>query len=93
MDLATNLLMLVIMGIAGCIVGKIINFEINKLLKALSFLSVVLPLIVGMFISIVFPSESINMVNALVSFFIGSLPGIVIGDAAAVIVAAITGQR
>jgi hypothetical protein len=46
-----------------------------------------------MLIAMANPAEASNMTVAIIMFFRDNLPGIIVGDIAAAVVAAITGQR
>lgn len=92
-DLGTNLLVAVIIGLAGYVIGRIIELDLNRIIAAISFLSIVVPLLIFMLVAFANPSESQNITNAMLTFFVANLPGIIVGDLAAAIVAAITGHR
>ena len=93
MDLGTNLIFLVIFGLVGFFISKIWGINPYRIFSDLAIVAIVIPLTFFIIKAAVNPENALEVVPEMVDFFVNNLPGIIIGDLAGSIVAAITGER
>jgi hypothetical protein len=92
MDLGTNLIFLIIFGVAGFIIDKIWDFDPAEYWAKFGTASVGITLLLA-YLPIVFnPEDIMGNVERLTNWFVAILPGTIIGDLAGQIVAEITGR-
>ena len=90
MNLATNLIFLVIFGIIGFIIDKIFDFNPAEYWVKFGTASIGITLIIAYLPTIFNPEDVVNNVERLINWFVTILPGTVIGDFAGQIVSGIT---
>jgi len=93
MDLATNLVFLVIFGLVGFATEKIFGFNVYKIFSDLSIVMVLLAIVIFVLPVATNPNSSLTAVENILTFFVNILPGAIIGDLAGSFVAAITGEK
>jgi hypothetical protein len=82
-DLATNLIVASVVGLAGFAIGKAIGFDLERVSRMIGLLSFAVPLLIYIMISFAFSFESNSVAVGMVWFFANNLPGIIVGDVAA----------
>ncbi|MCD6483512.1 MAG: hypothetical protein J7L47_00210 [Candidatus Odinarchaeota archaeon] len=91
MDLETQLIIFVIFGIVGFIMDKLIGINPYRIVSDISATLFILTLI--FYIKPVSDSQlAIKNLENLITFFVDSLPSMIIGDIAGTIVSRITGE-
>jgi hypothetical protein len=80
MDLATNLLVSGVIGFSGFVIGKFMEFDLERVSRAIGLLSFVIPFLVFMLLNFVYPSGSGHVAIAMMWFFANNLPGIIVGS-------------
>jgi len=90
MDIATNLLFLIVFGIAGFIIGKIWGFDPYTIVTDLLAVVLIIMFVAVMFPVLVDPSKSLDVIPAMVKLFSDNIVGILIADIAGVVIGAIT---
>jgi hypothetical protein len=88
-DLATNLIVAIVIGLSGFAIGRAVGFDLERVSRMIGLLSFAIPLLIFMLITFVFSYESKSVAVAMVWFFANNLPGVIIGDAAALATAKI----
>ena len=90
MDIGTNLLFLIIFGIFGFIISKIIEVNPYRIFTDLIAIFIILSLIIAIWPAIVTPEKAVETIPNIIDVFANNLPGIIIGDIAGSIVGSIT---
>jgi uncharacterized membrane protein len=94
MSLETNLIFLVIFGVAGYVINKIWDFNPYEYWTRFGAISIVVSLIIVYLPAVFNPEDVVNNVNRLMTWFVAVLPGTIIGDLAGQIVSNLTeGKR
>jgi len=90
MDLAINFIILIIFGIFGFIVSKIIGINPYRIFTDLTAGITILIMIIIIAPATLDPENALNTIPNFLEYFVSVLPGIVIGDAAGSVISAIT---
>jgi hypothetical protein len=90
MDLGKNLIFLVIFGLFGFFISKIVGYNPYRIFSDIVAIVVILTFIIAMWPALVAPEEAIETIPNLVDVFTNAFPGILIGDVAGTIISAIT---
>ena len=93
MSLETNLIFLVIFGVAGYIINKIWDFNPAEYWAKFGTISIIVSLILAYLPTIFNPEDVVNNIDRLMNWFVAILPGTIIGDLAGEIVSSLTGGR
>jgi len=91
MSLETNLIFLVIFGVAGYVINKIWDFNPYEYWTRFGAISIVVSLIIAYLPTVFSPEDVVNNVSRLMNWFVAVLPGTIIGDLAGQIVSGLTG--
>jgi hypothetical protein len=91
MSLETNLIFLVIFGVAGYFVQKIWDFNPYQYWERFGIASMGISLILAYLPAVFNPEDVVNNVNRLMNWFVAILPGTIVGDLAGQIVSNLTG--
>jgi uncharacterized membrane protein len=90
MSLETNLIFLVIFGLAGYAINKIWNFNPAEYWAKFGSISIGVSLIIAYLPTVFNPQDVVNNIDRLMTWFVAVLPGTIIGDLAGQIVASLT---
>lgn len=94
MSLETNLVFLVIFGVAGYVINKIWDFNPYEYWVKFGAISIGVSLLLAYLPTVFNPEDVVNNVNRLMNWFVAVLPGTIIGDLAGQIVSGFTeGER
>ena len=93
MGLEVTLIILIIFGIVGFITEKIFGINPYKIFSDIGAAVLIISLAFFIFPVSSDPNVAVKNIGNMVTFFAESLPGIVIGDVAGTIIAAITGDE
>jgi len=93
MSLETNLIFLVIFGIAGYVINKIWDFNPYEYWEKFGAISIVVSLIIAYLPAIFNPDDVVNNVNRITNWFVAILPGTIIGDFVGQVVSNLTHRR
>lgn len=93
MSLETNLIFLVIFGVAGFLIDKMFDFNPTEYWAKFGSISLGVSLILAYLPAVFNPEDVVGNIDRLMNWFVAMLPGTVIGDLAGQIVAKITGGR
>ncbi len=93
MSLETNLIFLVIFGLAGYVINKIWDFDPYEYWTRFGTISVIASLIIAYFPTIFNPEDVVNNIDRIMNWFVAVLPGTIIGDLAGQIISGLTGGR
>lgn len=92
MDLGTQLIMLVVFGIMGFIMDKLVGINPYRIVSDISVALFILTL--TFYIKPVSDSQlALKNLENFITFFVESLPSMIIGDIAGTIVSQITGEK
>ena len=83
MDLATNLIVSIVLGLSGFAIGKGIGFDLERVSRIIGLLSFAIPLLIYVLITFAFSYDSKSAAVGMVWFFANNLPGVILGDVAA----------
>ena len=90
MDLGANLIFLIIFGLVGFAISKVIGYNPYRIVSDIVAVVLVISLIIAMWPAIVTPENAIDTIPNLVDVFVNNLPGIIVGDIAGSFISAIT---
>lgn len=90
MNYGTQLIILIIFGLIGFVMDKIIGIDPFRIFSDLTAAITVIALISFVFPAATNPDAALSNMDNMINFFVESLPSIVIGDAAGTIVSRIT---
>jgi len=91
MDLAGQLIFLIIFGLVGFAIGYFTGFNPANLYSNVGTIVVLIPLIIIAFKATINPERALEGIEDLVKWFVDVLPGALIGDIAGSIVGSIVG--
>jgi energy-coupling factor transporter transmembrane protein EcfT len=90
MDPGINLIFLIIFGLAGFVISKIIGINPYRIFSDITMYFIIILIIVVMFPALINPHNADNIIANLIDVFVNNLPGIIIGDIAGTIISAVT---
>ena len=90
MSLETNLVFLVIFGVAGYVINKIWDFNPYEYWTRFGTISIIASLVIAYLPTIFHPEDVVNNVDRIMNWFVAVLPGTIIGDLAGQIVSSLT---
>lgn len=93
MSLESNLIFLVIFGVSGFIISSFWGINPYRIFSDIGEAFFVIFLFIIFLPAIVNPDNTLETIPNILNLFVSNLPGIIIGDAAGSIIAAITGER
>ena len=93
MDLASQLILLIIFGIIGFITEKLIGLNLYRIISDLGTAILVLALVFFVYPLSPDPNIIAKKLEIMITFFVESLPSFVIGDIAGTFVSVITGEK
>ncbi len=93
MSLETNLIFLVIFGLAGYVINKIWNFDPYEYWEKFGTASIVISLLLAYLPAVFNPEDVVGNIERLMNWFVAVLPGTIIGDLAGQVVAKLTEGR
>jgi hypothetical protein len=93
MDMATNLIFLVIFGLIGFVISKIWGINPYRIFSDIGTVVIMVPLMFFVINASLNPENALNLIEPMVDFFVNNLPGIMIGDIAGSLIAEITGEK
>ena len=89
MELGINLVFLIIFGLFGFFINKIVGFNPYRIFSDIIGIVIIISLLIAMWPAIVTPEKSIEAIPNVVDVFVNNLPGIIIGDIAGSIISEI----
>lgn len=92
MSLESNLIFLVIFGVSGFVISKFYGINPYRIFTDLGEAFFVILLFIIFLPAISNPENALETIPKILDLFVSNLPGIIIGDAAGSIIAAITGE-
>lgn len=90
MSLASNLVFLIIFGIAGYVIEKIYDFDPAEYWAKFGAASIAISLLIAYIPALFNMQDVANNVLRITTWYVNVLPGVVIGDLAGQIVSAVT---
>lgn len=93
MSLETNLIFLIIFGVAGYIISKIWDFNPYEYWTKFGTISVGVSLLLAYLPAVFNPDDVVGNIERLMNWFVAIFPGVIIGDFAGQAVSSLTGRR
>jgi hypothetical protein len=93
MNIATNIIFVVIFGIIGFIVKQIWDFDPYEYWTRFGTASIGISLLIVYLPAVFNPSDGVNNIMRLMNWFVAVLPGVIAGDFAGQVLVGIFGGR
>jgi len=92
MDLSTNLSFLIIFGVFGFIISKIIGINPYRMVSDITSTVIIILLVIVFLPALINPKNATDVIPNVITVFTDNFPGIILGDIAGTFIGAITGD-
>ena len=93
MSLETNFIFLVIFGLVGFLIDKLIDFNPAEYWAKFGSISIIISLIIVYLPAVFNPEDVVENIERLMNWFVAVLPGTIIGDLAGQVVSNLIGGK
>lgn len=92
MDLSTNLSFLIIFGVFGFIISKIIGINPYRMVSDITSTVIIILLVIVFLPALINTKNATDVIPNVITVFTDNFPGIILGDIAGTFIGAITGD-